>query len=154
MAEVNIQFKDDFGCFKEKDEQFLLDDFLDKFKDEIPGLSDSFYLASKDGILVLHTLENHFLSTHYNDELSKSLINILSTISNSSENIPPFELGGSSLSEEFFKNLYEICDDISFSIIVSVVGYPGYYDVTYEITKDGWNVPYCTFYEEDRDGDW
>ncbi|MDB4605328.1 hypothetical protein OAH02_01405 [Flavobacteriaceae bacterium] len=154
MAEVTVQFKDDFGCFKEIDEKIAVDKFLDEFKNEIPVLSDSFYIQDEDGLLVLQTLEGQFLSTRDNDELSKSLINFLSTISNNSENSPSFSLGGSNLSKEFFKNLYEICDDISFSVTVVVVGYPGYYDVTYEIAEDGWNVPYCDFYEEDGDEDW
>jgi hypothetical protein len=168
MAEVTVQFKDDSGCLLETDianAKIALDKFLDEFKNEIPGLSDSFYKAEyieervyptfnvpgHEGLLVLTELDDQFISTRDDDELSKTLINFLSTISNNSENEVEFSLGGSNLSKEFFKNLYEICDDISIDFIVVVVGYPGYYDVQYEIAEDGWNVTYCTFYEEDGD---
>tara|TARA_B110000027_G_scaffold43493_1_gene47849 strand:- start:3515 stop:3940 length:426 start_codon:yes stop_codon:yes gene_type:complete len=139
---------------------------LNEFKNEIPVLSDSFYkpeyiemavyehldnVPGHEGLLVLTELDDQFISTRDNDELSKTLINFLSTISNNSENEVEFSLGGSNLSKEFFKNLYEICDDISIDFIVVVVGYPGYYDVQYEIAEDGWNVTSCTFYEEDGD---
>jgi hypothetical protein len=82
------------------------------------------------------------------------LINLLSTISESSDNLPDFGLGGTNLSKEFFKELYSICDDICFSVTASVVGQSGYYDVTYEITENGWNIPYCDFYEEDENDEW
>ena len=171
MAEVTVQFKDDSGCLLETDianAKIALDKFLDEFKNEIPGLSDSFYKAEyieervyptftvpgHDGLYVLTELDDQFISTRDDDELSKTLINFLSTISNNSENEVEFSLGGSNLSKEFFKNLYEICDYFSVYFIVCVVGYPGYYDVTYEIAEDGWNVPYCDFYEEDGDEDW
>jgi len=168
MAEVTVQFKDDSGGLLETDianAKIALDKFLDEFKNEIPGLSDSFYKAEyieewvmngitypgHDGLLVLTELDDQFISTRDDDELSKTLINFLSTISNNSENEVEFSLGGSNLSKEFFKNLYEICDEIAFDFTVCVVGYPGYYDVRYEIAEDGWNVTSCTFYEEDGD---
>ena len=159
MAEVTVQFKDSNGFFIDAEDtdianaKIALDKFLDEFKNEIPGLSDSFYGQSTkvDGLLVLTELDDQFISTRDDDELSKTLINFLSTISNNSENEVEFSLGGSNLSKEFFKNLYEICDDFSVYFIVCVVGYPGYYDVSYEIAEDGWNVSYCDFYEEDGD---
>ena len=153
MAEVTVQFKDDFGCVLDNDQKEILDDFIEKYKNEIPSLSDIFYLEEDDELLVLHTLEDHYLSTRDRDELSTTLINLLSTISESSDNDPP-ELGGAGLSKEFFKDLYSICEDIYFSVTAIVVGYPGYYDVTYEITENGWNIPYCTFYEEDGEEQW
>jgi len=164
MAEVTVQFKDSNGFFIDAEDtdianaKIALDKFLDEFKNEIPGLSDSFYGQSTkvestkvDGLLVLTELDDQFISTRDDDELSKTLINFLSTISNNSENEVEFSLGGSNLSKEFFKNLYEICDEIAFDFTVCVVGYPGYYDVRYEIAEDGWNVTSCTFYEEDGD---
>ena len=51
MAEVTVQFKDDSGCLLETDianAKIALDKFLDEFKNEIPGLSDSFYKAVRN----------------------------------------------------------------------------------------------------------
>tara|TARA_Y200000002_G_scaffold379675_1_gene389476 strand:+ start:2672 stop:2806 length:135 start_codon:yes stop_codon:yes gene_type:complete len=42
MAQVVVQFKDDFGCFLDLDQKQNLDRFIEKFKNEIPGLSDFF----------------------------------------------------------------------------------------------------------------
>jgi len=154
MAEVTVQFKDDFGCILENDQKEILDNFIEKYKKEIPSLCDMFYVEEDDELFVLHTLEDHYLSTRDRDELSTTLINLLSTVSESSDNFPDFGLGGTNLSKEFFKELYSICDDICFSVTVSVVGQSGYYDVTFEITEKGWNIPYCDFYEEDENDEW
>ncbi len=153
MAEVTVQFKDDFGVMPKEDKKEILDNFIEKYKNEIPSLSDIFYEEDGDELSIFHSLKEHFLSTRDRDELSTTLINLLSTISESSDNDPP-ELGGAGLSKEFFKDLYSICEDIYFSVTAIVVGYPGYYDVTYEITENGWNIPYCTFYEEDGEEQW
>jgi len=154
MAEVTVQFKDDFGVMPKEDKKEILDNFIEKYKNEIPSLSDIFYEEDGDELSIFHSLKEHFLSTRDRDELSTTLINLLSTISESSDNFPEFGLGGTNLSKEFFKELYSICDDICFSVTVSVVGQSGYYDVTYEITENGWNIPYCTFYEEDENDEW
>ena len=108
MAEVTVQFKDSNGFFIDAEDtdianaKIALDKFLDEFKNEIPGLSDSFYGQSTkvestkvDGLLVLTELDDQFISTRDDDELSKTLINFLSTISNNSENEVEFSLGGS-----------------------------------------------------------
>ena len=63
-------------------------------------------------------------------------------------------MGGHNLSKEFFKELFSICCDICFSVTVEVVGQAGYYDVTYEITENGWDILYCDFYEEDDENIW
>ena len=154
MAQVVVQFKDDFGCFLDLDQKQNLDRFIEKFKNEIPGLSDICYKQENDELAVLKTLEDYYLSTSDRDELSTTLINLLSTISNQSKNNPSFSLGGHNLSKEFFKELFSICCDICFSVTVEVVGQAGYYDVTYEITENGWDILYCDFYEEDDENIW
>ena len=103
MAEVTVQFKDDFGCVLENDQKEILDNFIEKYKNEIPSLSDILYEEDGDELSIFHSLREHFLSTRDRDELSTTLINLLSTISESSENDPP-ELGGVGLSKEFLKN--------------------------------------------------
>jgi alpha-amylase/alpha-mannosidase (GH57 family) len=154
MAEVTVQFKDDFGCFMSIDEKHKIEEFLEKYQKEIPDLHDSFYVEDEEGFYILHTLKDIFLSTRDSDNFTKSIINLLSSISENSNNKPQFSLGGSVLSKDFFKDLKEVCEDICFSVTVEVVGQPGYYDVTYEIADDGWNVPYCDYYEEDTDERW
>jgi len=154
MAEVTIQFKDDFGCFMSIDEKHQIENFLEKYQKEIPELHDSFFVENEEGFLILQTLEDHFLSTRYVDNFSRSIINLLSSISENSDNKPQFSLGGSALSKDFFWDLKKVCEDISFSVVVEVVGQPGYYDVTYEIADDGWNIPYCDYYEEESDDRW
>lgn len=154
MGEVTVQFKDYFGCILEKDQKRNLDIFIEKYKNEMLALCDMFYNESDDQLFPLDTLQDHFFSTRDRDELSLTLINLLSTISESSNKFPDFELGGTTLSKEFFKELYSICDDIEVKAIVSVVGQSGHYDVSYEITENGWNIAYCDFYEEDENDEW
>jgi hypothetical protein len=70
---------------------------LNEFKNEIPVLSDSFYKAEykEKAESYLEGIDDQFISTRDNDELSKTLINFLSTISNNSKYTPSFSLGGS-----------------------------------------------------------
>jgi hypothetical protein len=83
---------------------------LNEFKNEIPVLSDSFYKPEYIEMAVYEHLDNvpghevlldrmelddQFISTRDNDELSKTLINFLSAISNNSKYTPSFSLGGS-----------------------------------------------------------
>ena len=42
MAEVTVQFKDDFGCVLENDQKEILDNFIEKHKNEIPSLCEMF----------------------------------------------------------------------------------------------------------------
>jgi alpha-amylase/alpha-mannosidase (GH57 family) len=154
MAEVTIQFKDDFGCFMPIEEKHKIEEFLEKYQEEIPGLQDKFYVEDEEGLLILHTLKDYFLSTRDGDNFTRSIINLLSSISENSHNKPQFSLGGCALSKDFFKDLKGVCEEINFSATVEVVGQPGYYDVTYELADDGWNIPYCDYYEEDTDESW
>lgn len=159
MAEVVVRLGDDFGIGLEKSQKETLDNFLTKFGDEIPGLKDIFYEEDVDDLVPFGDLRDHSFSTRDRDELSLTLINLLSSISNSSESQLQFSLGGNALPKEFFKELYLICDDgsgfsLSFAVYAEVVGYPGYYDARYELVEDGWNISSCTFYEEDSEEDW
>lgn len=151
-ADHNIDALD----FEQEDKVLSL---LDKFDGEIGALKEKFYSKKETGnypgIYIFSDLEDQFFSTNDTDDLSLSVFKLLGKLSEKNgDRTPGFSFGQEGFSLEFYKELKNLIGGNEITLYCTVSGGGnGYYDVSYELQSDGWNI-YADFYEDSEDEDW